>query len=235
MSKSSPKRPRPAAGAGGSAVVELNKAHWPVTVLGPGRRIGLWLQGCSIHCPGCVSQDTWARDATKRIAVKDLLAWCRKVSGGAPDGVTLSGGEPFDQPGGLRALLTGLVAWRREKDLDFDILCYSGYPQRRLEKDHADVLRLLDAIVPEPYVDALPQGNVWRGSRNQPLVPLSERGRLRYAEHIDAPVGVHKRMQAAVEGGRVWMIGIPARGDMAAVEALCASRGVALTEVSWRR
>ena len=25
--------------------VELNKAHWPVTVLGPGKRIGLWLQG----------------------------------------------------------------------------------------------------------------------------------------------------------------------------------------------
>ena len=43
------------------------------------------------------------------------------------------------------------------------------------------------------------------------------------------------RSVAAVEGGRVWMIGIPGRGDMAAVEALCASRGLTLTEVSWRR
>ncbi len=215
--------------------VELNKAHWPVTVLGPGRRIGVWLQGCSIHCPGCVSQDTWAKDPKKRIAVPDLLAWCRKVSEGAPDGVTISGGEPFDQPAGLLAMLAGLAAWRREKHLDFDVLCYSGYPLRTLQKEHAKILALLDAIVPEPYVDTLPQGNVWRGSRNQPLVPLTARGRVRYASYVDAPASSDKRMQAAVEGGRVWMIGIPGRGDMAAVEALCASRGLELTAVSWRR
>ena len=216
--------------------LELNKAHWPVTVLGPGRRIGLWLQGCTIHCPGCVSRDTWPRDTTKAIAVRDLLAWCRKVSANALDGVTISGGEPFEPPAGLRALLDGLAAWRRKDNLDFDILCYSGMPQRALDKKHAGLLARLDAIIPEPYVDGLPQGNVWRGSRNQPLVPLSDRGRTRYAAHVDAPAdGEGKRMQATVEGGRVWMIGIPARGDMAAVEALCASRGLALTEVSWRR
>lgn len=217
--------------------IDLNKAHWPVTVLGPGRRIGLWLQGCSIHCPGCVSQDTWPVDASRRIAIADLLAWCRKVSAGAPDGITISGGEPFDQPAALQTLLTSLVAWRREKQLDFDILCYSGYPLRKLEKAHAKILALLDAIVPEPYVDTLPQGKLWRGSANQPLVPLTTRGRTRYAAHVeaDATAGGNKRMQAAVEGGRVWMIGIPGRGDMAAVEALCASRGLALTEVSWRR
>ena len=31
-----------------AATLELNKAHWPVTVLGPGRRIGLWVQGLSL-------------------------------------------------------------------------------------------------------------------------------------------------------------------------------------------
>ena len=50
-----------------------------------------------------------------------------------------------------------------------------------------------------------------------------------------AGAGYYRRMQAAVEGRRVWMIGIPGRGDMAAVEALCAARGLALTDVSWRR
>ena len=219
-----------------NATIELNKAHWPVTVLGPGRRIGIWVQGCSIHCPGCVSQDTWPRDRSKAIAVRDLLAWCRKASGNAPDGVTISGGEPFEQPKGLRALLDGLVAWRADAQLDFDILCYSGMPQRRLEKDHADLLAQLDAIIPEPYVNDLPQGNVWRGSRNQPLVPLTARGRARYASHVEETPAAHgKRMQAAVEGKRVWLIGIPGRGDMAAVEALCAARGLALTDVSWRR
>ena len=218
-----------------SPTIELNKAHWPVTVLGPGRRIGLWVQGCSIHCKGCVSKDTWPRDKKKAIAVHDLVAWCRRVSSDGLDGVTLSGGEPFEQPRALTALLQGLHAWRRERHLDFDILCYSGMPQRKLEKEHPAILELLDAIIPEPYVDTLPQGPVWRGSKNQPLVPLTPRGRARYASYLAAPAETQKRMQAAVEGGRVWMIGIPGRGDMAAVEALCASRGLTLTEVSWRR
>jgi anaerobic ribonucleoside-triphosphate reductase activating protein len=216
--------------------LQLNKAHWPVTVLGPGRRIGLWLQGCSIRCKGCVSQDTWPPDPAKAMAVRDLVAWCKRVSGGALDGVTISGGEPFDQPEGLEALLDGLHRWRRQAALDFDILCYSGYPLKTLRAKHRETLERLDAIVPEPYADALPLGNVWRGSSNQPLVALSARGRERYAEFVEAPAdAAGKRMQVAIEGGRVWMIGIPARGDMARLEQLCASRGLALSEVSWRR
>ena len=67
-------------------------------------------------------------------------------------------------------------------------------------------------------------------------MPLSERGRARYAQYVDATVaGEGKRMQAAIDGGRIWMIGIPVRGDMARVEALCASRGLTLDKVSWRR
>ncbi len=219
-----------------SIKLQLNKAHWPVTVLGPGRRIGLWVQGCTIGCRGCVSQDTWPSDASKAIPVRELLAWCKRSAAGGLDGVTISGGEPFEQPAGLAALLTGLHRWRDEALLDFDILCYSGYPLKTLERKHAKLLALLDAIVPEPFVESVPVTHLWRGSRNQPLVPLSERGRARYAGYIDAPAGSGgKRMQAAVEGGRIWMIGIPERGDMARVETLCASRGLTLEKVSWRR
>jgi len=205
-------------------------------VLGPGRRIGLWVQGCSIGCRGCVSQDTWPRDAAKTIAVDDVVAWCRKVAGVSLDGVTISGGEPFEQPEGLGALLRRLKVWRHDEKLDFDILCYSGYPLARLQRTHGSLLALLDAVIPEPYADNRPLTHLWRGSSNQTLVPLSARGHARYARFVDAPADSEgKRMQAAVEGGRIWMIGIPARGDMARVEALCAQRGLALESVSWRR
>ena len=221
---------------GEAATLELNKAHWPVTVLGPGRRIGVWVQGCTIHCRGCVSQDTWAPDPTRKIPVADLLAWCRRVARDGPDGITISGGEPFEQPQGLRALLEGLARWRQEAGLDFDILCYSGYALAKLQRQHALLLGLLDAIIPEPYVETKPLTNLWRGSGNQPLVPLSDRGRARYANFVDAPAAAAgKRMQVAIDGGRIWMIGIPARGDMARVEALCADRGLSLEQVSWRR
>lgn len=216
--------------------IAINKAHYPVTVLGPGRRIGLWVQGCSIGCKGCVSMDTWPTDASRAMPIAELLAWCRKVSAAGLDGITISGGEPFDQAQALETLLQGLLQWRKRSRLAFDILCYSGYPMKTLQQRHPQVLALLDAIIPEPYVEALEPTGLWRGSANQVLVPLSARGHSVYDELATAPQGAgNKRMQLAVEGGKIWMIGIPARGDMEKVEALCQSRGLSLQQVSWRR
>jgi anaerobic ribonucleoside-triphosphate reductase activating protein len=213
----------------------LNKAHFPVTVLGPGRRIGLWLQGCTIRCQGCVSQDTWPADASRAMPVAALLDWCRRVAQAGCDGITISGGEPFDQPRPLAALLLGLRAWRTAAGLDFDLLCYSGYPLKTLEKRHPKLLALLDALIPEPFVDGRPLGGLWRGSDNQTLVPISPRGVARYADCIgQAQAGDSKRMQISVEDGKLWFIGIPHRGDMAALETLCRKRGLELQQVSWR-
>jgi anaerobic ribonucleoside-triphosphate reductase activating protein len=216
--------------------ISINKAHFPVTVLGPGRRIGIWFQGCSIHCKGCISLDTWERDAGRDMDLAHLVAWCRETATAGFDGITISGGEPFDQPKALEQLLDAFHGWRRELAADFDILCYSGYPLSRLQKHHGAILRKLDALIAEPYVDALPLTHLWRGSSNQPLVPLSERGQLRFGAYLDARAdGPGKRIQAAVDGKRVWYIGIPARGDMPELEKACAERGVKLSQVSWRQ
>lgn len=216
--------------------IRVNKAHFPVTVLGPGRRIGIWVQGCSIRCKGCISQDTWEDDPGRAMPVSRLVAWCRKVGAAGFDGVTISGGEPFDQPRGLAALLDALALWRSEPGIDFDILCYSGYPLATLERKHPRLLARLDAVIPEPYVEAQPSAKLWRGSANQRLVPLSARGRERFARYVDAPVAEEgKRIQVMVDAGEVWYVGIPARGDMAAVEARCAERGVEFASVSWRQ
>ncbi len=180
--------------------------------------------------------DTWASDTSKRVPVSDLLKWCRRVAANGFDGITISGGEPFDQAVDLAVLLRGLRDWRREAKLNFDILCYSGYPLKTLQQKHAALLALLDAVIPEPFVDSLEPTGVWRGSSNQSLVPLSTLGNQRFGEYVDMPLDDNnKRMQVAVEHGKIWMIGIPARGDMEKVEALCNSRGLTLHDVSWRR
>lgn len=216
--------------------ISINKAHFPVTVLGPGRRIGIWLQGCGIGCKGCVSQDTWARDPGRDMPVAQLLNWCRQTSAGAFDGVTISGGEPFDQPRALGALLDGLHQWRSACGPNFDILCYSGYPLATLQRDHTALLAKLDALIPEPFVHTKPLTHLWRGSANQPLVLLSPRGQDRYAEYVEASAsGADKRIQAMADGERVWYVGIPGRGDMAALEAACQARGLSFGQVSWRQ
>lgn len=180
--------------------------------------------------------DTWSKDTSKRVAIDDLLAWCKQVATAGFDGVTISGGEPFDQAPALTKLLQELREWRRVQNLDFDILCYSGYPLKTLQTKHASVLALLDAVIPEPFIDSQEPVSVWRGSANQTLVPLSDVGHQRFDAYVSEPLAeTDKKMQVAVEHGKIWMIGIPARGDMEKVEALCSSRGLSLQDVSWRR
>ena len=216
--------------------IAINKAHFPVTVLGPGRRIGIWLQGCRIHCPGCVSQDTWAADPGREMTVARLVTWCKETSRNELDGITISGGEPFDQPKALGALLDALHRWRDAAGLRLDILCYSGYPLTTLEKRHPRLLEKLDALIPEPYVDTLPLSHLWRGSQNQPLIALSSLGTERYAPYLDAAAEAFgKRIQIQLDGRRLWSIGIPARGDMAALQNLAEERGIGFAEVSWRQ
>ena len=220
--------------------ISINKAHYPVTVLGPGTRIGIWMQGCRIACKGCISQDTWAHDQSvmkqREMTIASLISWCKKVAVSGMDGITISGGEPFDQPKALSSLLDALLYWRSQSEVDFDILCYSGYPFNTLKKKHQRILDKLDALIPEPFVEAKPITHLWRGSANQPLIPLSFRGQKRYAAALKMEVGaVPKRIQTMLDGDRIWYVGIPDRNDMEVLEASCQERGITFKQVSWRQ
>jgi anaerobic ribonucleoside-triphosphate reductase activating protein len=213
--------------------IQLNRAHYPVTVLGPGRRIGLWTQGCGIGCPGCVALDTWAPDPGTEIEVADLVGWCGSVLPRGVDGVTISGGEPFDQPEALDELLGRLRAWRARVGSDIDLLCYSGRSLSVLRRRFPHILDQLDAVVPGRFVAARAPGLKWRGSANQKLVPLSPLGHRRYDAEIDR-VADAARLQVAVAGSTVFHVGVPQPGDLDALEDALERRGVRYREVSWR-
>ena len=93
-----------------------------MTTLGYGRRVGIWFQGCSIRCPGCISRDTWEFSEETSMALELFMAsigpWLSRA-----DGVTISGGEPFDQPEALAAVIEELH--RRQAG---DILVYWATP-----------------------------------------------------------------------------------------------------------
>lgn len=102
-------------------MLALSRIHFPVTTLGPGRRLGIWFQGCSIRCEGCISGDTWRfrnGDIHPQDIVRSISAWLDEC-----DGVTISGGEPFDQATQLRSLLEEIKSRRPT-----NVLVYSGYP-----------------------------------------------------------------------------------------------------------
>lgn len=185
----------------------VNKAHFPVYVLGHGKRIGIWLQGCSIRCRSCCSLDTWEFDNDHGMDVAELVDWCRHATTDALDGVTISGGEPFDQPVALLDLLKALNLWRSENGWQFDILVYSGYSDHRVKRDFAEHLKHLDAVVAGPYRESAGGEKPYCGSDNQQIVVCSPIAAARYG-----PEGLaswKSGMQVATDGEGIWMIGIP--------------------------
>ncbi|WP_034215799.1 4Fe-4S cluster-binding domain-containing protein [Actinoplanes subtropicus] len=212
--------------------IRINRVHYPVVVLGYGRRAGLWVQGCGIGCAGCVSRDTWAADPATEVEVAAVADWLAGLPDDV-DGVTISGGEPFDQPAALLALLGALHAWRATRDRPIDLLAYSGRSMAALRARFGEQLARLDAVIPGPFVAAEAPGNKWRGSANQELIPLTPLGHERYDAEVDRPAG-QTRMQLGSDGDRIYHIGVPAPGDLAALEAAMARRGLGYAEASWR-
>lgn len=213
--------------------VQISRVHFPVTTLGPGKRIGIWFQGCSIGCPGCISRDTWEPDPDKAINVEEVLQWCQSSAEAGFDGITITGGEPFEQPEALERLVDMLVNWRSSESLAFDILCFSGLPMRRLSKRFQGVADKLDAIVAGPYVEALAPGGLWRGSSNQKIMPTSELGIARYSAESELEQDNEPRLQFSVDDDRIWYIGIPGPDDMERLREAMDKRGIRQSAVSW--
>lgn len=208
--------------------LRLSRIHHPVTVLGPGRRVGVWVQGCTIACPGCVARDTWSASDTW-VEVEAILEWCRGLDG--VDGVTISGGEPSEQPEALAELVTGLGWFQRE--YGWDLLCYTGVEENEFARRCPVAYGSLDALITGPYRVTEPTDLAWRGSANQRIVPLTDLGRERYGQWVDAAVST-PQVQVEVTDERIWLIGVPRRGDLSTVERMLAGRGVVLDGVSWR-
>ena len=215
--------------------VRITDLRFPVTTLGPGTRVGVWFQGCHIGCRGCISRDTWDPRAVAERTTTDVLDEISLlVDGHHVDGVTFSGGEPFEQPDALIALASGLRTLLRPPTdaARPDLLCYSGYPLEHLERRYADVLSLLDAVIPEPYLASLPTSEPWRGSANQSIVPLSTLGVARYEQGVEAASS--DALQVEVTPDQIVVIGVPRRGDLSRVERRLAAAGIGLRDVSWR-
>lgn len=149
------------------------------------------------------------------------------------DGVTISGGEPFDQPDGLLALLKELDRWRFElPPVSFDLLVYSGYSGRAVKRDFDEHLKYIDAVVAGPFKKKAGGSKTYCGSDNQEIVLCSPLAEKRYG--TEELQNWKTGMQASVDQEGVWMIGIPHAGDLERLEQQCLKKGLLLERVSWR-
>ncbi|HNY12877.1 MAG TPA: 4Fe-4S single cluster domain-containing protein [Candidatus Wallbacteria bacterium] len=200
----------------------VSKIHYPVKNLGFGsRRLGIWFQGCSIHCEGCINKDTWPFDEKHKILLSDLRDRLNIFKSKRVDGVTITGGEPFDQP----AALIKLVKYLRGIT-DGDIFVYSGYRYEYLSRKFPAILSKIDVLVSEPFAENETDRLIWRGSDNQKIHLLSAAARKLYPKNINKIEYSGRKMQFSIIGDEIFMIGIPARTDMKKFYKLLNERGV---------
>lgn len=75
---------------------------------GPGIRVVIFFQGCSLRCAYCHNPDTWAFNDGEEITPEELFKKIYKYKpyfDRSRGGVTFSGGEPLMQPGFLIEIL----------------------------------------------------------------------------------------------------------------------------------
>jgi anaerobic ribonucleoside-triphosphate reductase activating protein len=180
-----------------------------------------------------MSTDTWAVPASSVVDVREVLDWLAELPVDAVDGVTITGGEPTDQPAALAALLTGIEGWRRDRELD--VLLFTGREPGWV-REHPEVTAGADAVVAGPYHAEEAGHTPLRGSDNQELILLTPRGERAY--HDLTPLA-RRQLQVEVGGSGLWIIGIPLPGDLEALDDLMAGEpGAARTAVlrhrSWQ-
>jgi len=168
--------------------------------LGPGTRAAVWVQGCPLHCAGClapnwipfVPANLWTpQEILAQLDLENIL------------GLTFSGGEPMEQAAGLAEVIR---LARKKKDLD--LICFTGYRYEQLLKDPpntgvAELLAEIDLLVDGPYVQSMNDSIGLRGSSNQRLIHLTSKLQEHDLESWQ------RNVEITIHSGEMAFIGIP--------------------------
>ena len=140
---------------------------------GPGFRVSIFTQGCPHHCEGCHNPGSHDPAAGKEWTLDEV----EKKFTGNPllDGITLTGGEPFQQPAACAELA------RRAHQKGLNVWSYSGYTYEKLRKlaqrDEGvnALLSEIDVLVDGPFL--LKERSLellYCGSKNQRIIDMKK-------------------------------------------------------------
>ncbi|MFC5753709.1 4Fe-4S cluster-binding domain-containing protein [Actinomadura rugatobispora] len=172
---------------------------------GPGLRFTVWSQGCSLGCPGCFNPETHRPEGPVRTAGE--LAAAALAAAGDIEGVTLTGGEPLEQPAAVAAFCAEVTARG-----GLGVVGLTGFTREEIEADPGRLAAVADAdmVVAGRYNPRLHLGAGLRGSANK--MYWARTGRYRAADFEDVP---ETEMVIAPDGGLV-VTGMRAATAMAA-------------------
>ena len=217
--------------------LRLNRIAHPITSLGFGSRVGLWLQGCHIHCAECSAKDTWdPRGGTElsRTELADLIA--QTIASADLDGLTITGGEPTEQASEVSLLVNEvrhLVASSRDVTAHpFDVLVFSGRDAYTVQSKHSELWECADALICGPYKPERPSNIPLIASGNQTLSCNTNLAIERYKNKTREDV---REIQFSLDDGDITLSGITGPGDLDLLESALKDRGIKLGGNSWTK
>ena len=185
---------------------------YPVEVLGPGKRIGIWFCGCPRRCKGCSNPELWELQDRYITSPKQVFELVMQIAKSYPiEGFTLTGGDPLYQADDLQELI------RLLQTISDDILVYTGYSITEINSEY---LRGIAVLIDGEYIEGRNNDCILRGSDNQIIHILDPNYKEKYEEYLlqstnqiqnfmtsdgVISVGIHKpnfmnKLQKAVSG-----------------------------------
>ncbi len=196
--------------------MQIGKILFPVTSLGPGKRLGIWVQGCNRFCAGCANPELQIFDPTKDISPEKIFAGTHDWKF---DGLTISGGEPFLQVKDLKTLVELYIGIGCE-----DILIYTGFTMQELvvmnNQDIDFILSKIAVLIDGPFVESLVDDTPLRGSSNQNVWILN----AKYKENYEKILQQEKKVDIFCFDDDIHFIGIPFEGYDALYKKLLDNR-----------
>lgn len=136
---------------------------------GPGIRFVIFTQGCPHKCKGCHNPHTHSYKGGMEMDIDEIVERIKKNP--LLKGITLSGGEPFEQPEACLELI------KEVKKLNLDVFGYTGYKIEEILKDQAKkkLLSEIDTLIDGRFIQE--EKNLllkFRGSENQRIIDVNK-------------------------------------------------------------
>lgn len=150
---------------------------------GPGTRAVIWLQGCTLGCPGCFNPELQDVTGGREMTVDDLMWWLDEQKD-LIEGLTISGGEPLRQPAALLELLT-----RVRDETTLGVVLFTGLTREEVERiaQGNALIGKVDVLLSGRYKEAHRLARGLRGSANKEIHLMS----MRYSQEDfeQVPIG----------------------------------------------
>jgi anaerobic ribonucleoside-triphosphate reductase activating protein len=166
-------------------------------VNGPGLRFVLWTQGCSKGCKNCFNPETWSFEKYKSLTPLEIFELIKNSS---VSGVTITGGDPLEQPEELLELLILLESLNLSKG----IILFTGFTIDEINKDFLlrKSLGYIDVLIDGRFEKDKRISSSLRGSENQNIIYFSSKIK-------EEELNIDQEVEVCLEGDKISVTGFP--------------------------